>query len=136
MSLEFFAGMITVLILVLAVGFMYGLLQFIRLAGKMEKMMDSVDRELSPILRETDLLIRDLRTTVSTANKQMDRLESSLILLDDVSLTAHKFKKEVLNKANKSSIAGFIAAVIGMWKGKDMVEKIMTTRSHRKSDKK
>ncbi len=125
MTIEFFAGMITIILLFMCLGLIYGLTQVVRLSQKTERFVDTLERDMVPILRETELLIRELRDTFKNADRQMDRVESSLIVLEDVARTATKFKKEVLTKANKASIAGFLAAGLGMWKGKDVLDKVM-----------
>lgn len=115
--------LIVVTVMILAIGLVYAMIQFANTARRIETFIDHLDRELLPVIRQAEHLTRDLDEVVRNANKQMNRVENSLELLENVATDVASFKNDVLSKTNKATILGALAAFAGMIKGRDLVNR-------------
>ena len=128
MTIEFSVSLIAILMLFMTVSIIYAITQFVRTTQKTETFIDHLEREIIPTLRQFDHLSRDLQELIRNADRQVTRLESSIELIEEVSQSASRLNREFLQKANKSSILGFAAAIIGMIKGKDFLDKYFQSK--------
>ena len=57
---------------------------------------------------------------------------TSLELIEDVANDVSDFKAEYFTKTNKTALAGFVTAVVGAVKGKELYDKYMKKKHSRK----
>ncbi len=121
MTQEFSLAIIAITLAILCGGILFAVLQFILVARRIETILDHVDREIVPVIRQVEHVTHDLNEVIKNSNLKISRLDTSLKLLEDVSGDVSNFRSDVLSKANKSAILGVIAAILGMLKGRDLV---------------
>ncbi len=128
---EFAIALCSLAFVALCIGLIYAFNQFAQTARKVESFLDHLDREIMPVVRQVEFLTRDLDDLVKNSNRQVSRLETSLALLEDVAGEVSTLKNNVMNQANKSAVLGFVAALLGLFKGREMFDKFKS--KHRKA---
>ena len=128
MTIEFSLAFIAIVLLVMCFGLLFMMAQMMRAVRQIEYFVNHLDREVLPALRQIEHVIHNVDETVKIANRQILRVEPSLELIEEVAHDVSDFKDEYLTKANKTAVAGFVAAVVGVVKGKEIYDKYIKTR--------
>ena len=105
---------VTVIAAVMVAGLIFMipvLLQVLRIAREVEKLVDAVRAQIAPISRDIVVISQDVKDIVQSIRRQVDRIEQGVETVHDMAVWAKEFQEEIKWRVGGPLLQ--IAAVLG-----------------------